>query len=154
MESGSEIGAKGPVVLWVSRHGLLPVQEQELKDILGDFTLIQIAGKVPSAEWVIQKAKQVNASIVIPVLPFTIITKIFELGKKKNIETWWAEMEEVKVLYREPMPKVDYDPFNETVVIAAGEHEQRSYKIMRFKQFQRIKGIKVEMEPVKKRVRA
>ena len=72
---------------------------------------------------------------------------LVELAKKNNIIVLFAEMEQVKTLLHPPTPYEDYDPDREAVV-AAYDHT-RTYKIMRFKKFWKIKAVKLELEEVK-----
>lgn len=130
-------------VLWVSRHKPLEAQIRTLEDKLGTIMVYQFIGKVPSAEYVVEVAKRLNAKYIIPVLPLSIIAKLVELAKKHGITVLWAEMEQVKTLQHEPKPNTDYDPECETVVGTEG-----LFKIMRFKRFHKIKAIRLELEPL------
>ena len=116
----------------------------------------RITGTVPNAEYVADyisdliktlniKPKRV---VVIPVLPLSMIARLVDIARKHGWEVWWAEMEQVKILDYEPETMKDYDPRYETVVVARGAHEKTTYKIMRFKQFHRVKAIKLELEPL------
>jgi len=134
-------------ILWVSRHNPLPAQIKALEEKLGAVKIYQFGGTVPNAEFVADLAKQLGAKIVIPVLPLSIIARLTELARSNNFTLLWAEMEQVKVLSYEPKAGVDYNPEVETVVVAAGAHEAKSYKVMRFKRFNIIKAVRLEMEP-------
>lgn len=112
-----------------------------------------VAERIPNADYIVDNFVKPNIGkyariVVIPVLPLSMIARLVELSRFNSFEVWWAEMEQVKVLSSEPVPNRDYNPYNETVVVAAGAHEQKSYKIMRFKKFHRIKRIVMEMEEV------
>jgi len=138
---------KKNVVLWVSRHSPLPLQIETLEQKLGAIKVYQVSGTVPSAEYVVEVAKQLSARYIIPVLPLSFIARLVEFSKANGFTVLWAEMEQVKVLPYEPRPNVDYNTENETVVVAAGAHEERTFKIMRFKRFNVIKAVRLEMEP-------
>jgi len=125
----------------------LPTQIKALEEKLGAVRIYQFGGTVPNAEFVVELVKQLGAKIVIPVLPLSIIARLSELTRSNGFILLWAEMEQVKVLSYEPKPNDDYNPENETVVVAAGAHEQRSFKIMRFKQFHRIISVTMVTEP-------
>jgi len=135
------------VILWVSRHSPLSAQIKALEERLGAIKIYQFGGTVPNAEFVADLAKQLGAKIVIPVLPLSIIARLTELARTAGFTLLWAEMEQVKVMNAEPRVGVDYNPEIETVVVAAGAHEKKSFKIMRFKRFNVIKAVKLEMEP-------
>jgi len=145
-ETSSPIQNK-TTVLWVSRHSPLPAQIKALEEKLGVVKIYQFGGTVPNAEFVADLAKQLGAKIVVPVLPLSIIARLSELSRVSGFTLLWAEMEQVKVLSYEPKAGADYNPENETVVVAAGAHEQRSFKIMRFKQFHRIISVTMVTEP-------
>jgi len=147
-EEKADSGEKKKVVLWVSRHEPLPSQLIWLGEKLGDYNLIKVTETVPNAEYVVNMAKEKGATVIVPVLPLSIIARLVELCRPLGIEVWWAEMKQVKVMDREPIANVDYNPYNETVVVAAGAHETKSWKIMQFSSFKRIKAIKLELEEI------
>ena len=74
-------------VLWVSRHDPLPVQIQRLKEKLGEFSLIKVSGKIPSAQWlwnnvISGKVKAGFRVYVVPVLPLSFIAELCNLSKQ------------------------------------------------------------------------
>jgi len=132
----------------------LKAQLDFLRNKLGEYELKVVAGKIPNAEYVVENYIKPNISkynkiVVIPVLPLSMIARLVELARFIKFEVWWAEMEQIKILDKQPVPNKDYNPYSETVVVAAGAHEKTSFKIMRFKKFYRIKRIVMEMEEVK-----
>jgi len=133
-------------VLWVSRHLPLKRQIEALEAKLGPIVIYQIQ-YAPNVNHIAEVAQKLGAKIVIPVIPLSMIAALTELAPRYGLTVLWAEMEHVKTLTSEPIPGLDYDPAVETVVVAAGAHEQRSYRIMRFKAFHRIKAIRLELEP-------
>lgn len=142
------------LVVWVSRHEPLNVQLRFLENKLGVYVLEKITETIPSAEFVVEKIKELRQKhsadrvIVVPVLPLSMIARLTELSKQHNFEVWWAEMQQTKVLNQEPKPNIDYDVDSETVVVAAGAHEAKTFKIMRFVTFHRVKAVKLELEPI------
>ncbi len=134
-------------ILWVSRHSPLKAQIEALERKLGAIVVYQLSGYISDADEVMDVAMRLGAHFIIPVLPLSFIARLVELARRVGKTVLWAEMEQVKLMDNEPKPGVDYDPNVETVVIAAGAHEQRSYKIMRFKRFHVIKAVKLELEP-------
>jgi len=133
------------IILWVSRHSPLKMQIRALEYKLGCISIYQVS-QVPNAEYVIDVATRIGAKIIIPVLPLSFIARLSELAPKYGLIILWSEMQQIKTLEREPIPNVDYDPSIETVVVAAGAHETKSYRIMRFVKFHKIKAVKLELE--------
>jgi len=133
------------IVLWVSRHSPLKMQINALEHKLRSIEIYQVS-QVPNAEYVVEIAQRIGAKVIIPVLPLSMIARLSELAPKYGLIILWSEMQQIKTLEREPIPNVDYDPSIETVVVASGAHEQRTYRIMRFVKFHRIKAIKLELE--------
>jgi len=144
-ETPSSTGTK-TIVLWVSRHLPLKKQIEALEAKLGPIVIYQVQ-YAPNAQYIADVAQKLGAKIVIPVIPLSMIAALTELQNKYGFVVLWAEMEAVKTLTTEPIPGLDYDPAVETVVVAAGAHETKTYRIMRFKQFHRIKAVKLELEP-------
>ena len=127
------------VVLWVSRHPPLPIQIQRFEERLGGIEIWQLSGRVPDAEFVAEKAKEVNARYIVPVLPLSMIARLVELAKREGFIVLWAEMEQVSQGTGTP-PEIDRT--REVIVEAHG-----TWKVMRFKQFHVIKAVKLELEP-------
>jgi len=131
-------------VLWVSRHKMLGRQLNHIISKFPEVDFLEFRGKVESAESLVEDlVLPEKVDIVIPVLPLSIIARLVELGNKHGFEVWWAEMEQVAVLDHEPR-EGEYDKYCETYIKGA----EGTYKIMRFKQFHRIKKISLELEPV------
>ena len=137
------------VVLWASRHNPLKVQVQELKRKLGEDTVI-VKGRsfYRDAGEVIDHAKQVGATYIVAVLPLSMIARVTEIAKQHNITILYAEMECTKKLYNYPNPNIDYNPTEETVIVVDTSKVGRIYKVFRFKQFHKIKAVKLELEPL------
>ena len=133
-------------ILWVSRHNPLPIQLETLAKLFKHFTLKFFNDKVPSAEWLVENVVlSSKIDIVIPVLPLSIIARLVELSKKHNFQVWWAEMECVGL---RDTPILD-DPKREVVLPTIDRNGKPMYRVMRFKRFNKIKAIKLEMEPIK-----
>ena len=134
---------EGPnLVIWASRHPPVERQLAELRRIYGGVRVVQLAGVIPSAEWLDARARELGARAVVPVLPLSFIARLAELAR--GYDLLWAEMEAVKVLTEEPRPGADYDPSTEVYI----KGYEGSYRIMRFKGFKRIKAVKLELEEV------
>lgn len=129
-------------VLWVSRHPPIYVQRVELENKLGCINLFQLSGTVPNAEFVMEKAREINAEVIVPVLPLSFVARLSELCRKEGVTLLWAEMEQRDILNHEPVPGEDYD-VNTEVWIRGYEG---TFKIMRFAGFRKIKAVKLELE--------
>ena len=126
-------------VLWVSRHPPLPAQLEELERKLGGVVVYQLSGTIPNAEYVVEKARELNAKYIVPVLPLSMIARLTELSKRHGFTVLWAEMQQVSQGTGTP-PEID--KAREVIVEAHG-----TWKVMRFKQFHKIKAVKLELEP-------
>lgn len=138
---------KVKTVLWVSRHEILPAQALLLSEKLGDFKIVMFRDKVPSAEWLLKNVilpREVD--IVIPVLPLSIIAKLFDLSKRYGFEIWWAQMELLHNDYSKDCPEFDHK--RDTMVLGVDLGGKRIWRHYRFKGFYRVKGIKIELEEV------
>ncbi|RLE42691.1 hypothetical protein DRJ19_03665 [Candidatus Woesearchaeota archaeon] len=134
--------SKYTTILWVSRHPPLPAQIKVLKEKLGDIKLVQVIGTIPGAEYVIDLAKDLNAKVIVPVLPLSFIAHLSEMARREGLTVLWAEMEQTKMVNYEPKPSVDYNPENETWV-----RGYNNYRVLRFKKFHVVKAVKLEFEP-------
>ena len=129
-------------VLWVSRHPPIYAQLIGLEANLGCINVFQLAGTIPSAEFVLEKAKEINAEVIVPVLPLSFIARLSELCRRENITLLWAEMEQRDILPHEPVPGEDYNPDCEVWI----RGYEGTFKIMRFVGFRKIKAVKLELE--------
>ena len=130
-------------VLWVSRHPPIEAQIKALEEKLGAVKVIQLSGFIPNAEFVVEKAKEVGAKYIVPVLPLSFIARLVELSRRNGFTVLWAEMQQVSIIDHEPVEGKDYDPATEVWI----KGYENTYKIMRFKQYHIIKAIRLELEP-------
>lgn len=144
LSRGGNSPSKVPKVLWISRHEPLAEQLHALCTKLGNFRLIKVPHGIPNAEWVIQNFPDVD--YIIPVLPLSMVARLVELAKERGITVLWAEMEQVKVLDREPVPFEDYNPQKDAVLAAREPDGRRTWKVMRFRAFHVIRGVRIELE--------
>lgn len=135
-------------VLWVSRHKLLQSQVEFLKDKLGDDVIIEMySDPVVSADgldWYVSKG---GYEYVAVVLPLSIIARLVELARGKYT-VLYPEMESIGLLKTLPVPGRDYDIERDVVIPSWDVDGSRTYRIMRFKSFKRIKAIKLELEDI------
>jgi len=138
---------KVKTVLWIYKHEILPAQALLLSEKLGDFKIVMFRDKVPSAEWLLKNVilpREVDI-IVIPVLPLSIIARLFDLSKRYGFEIWWAQMELIHIDYSENCPEFDHK--RDIMVPGVNLGGKRIWRHYRFKGFYRVKGIKgIKME--------
>jgi len=133
-----------PVVLWVSKHTPVRIQEDVLKQKLGKDTVIVVESReFANAEEVMNLAREYKADFIVPVLPMSFIMRLVELAEREGITVLYSEMELIRTEYSQP---IAVDPYSEVVVPARDERGRRCYKVFRFKCFKRIKEIKLVLE--------
>jgi hypothetical protein len=139
-------GSEKAVVLWVSRHPPLPAQIRELEGKLGGVVIYQLSGVVPNAEAVIEHAKKVNASIIIPVLPLSMIARLSELAKSSNFTILLARMESVATTksVEEARKIVAEKPDCRTLATYA----DGTVRVLEFKRFERLIKVELVTEPL------
>jgi len=132
-----------PVVLWVGECKPLEAELAELKEILGDFTLVK--RKIHSTRKIVNTAIKLEAKVVIPFLPIKSVAELFRLCKRWGIEVWQSRMEKIRSIRRRPMvifPWEDYNPSTDRVVPETGIlrriFRRESYAIYRFNGFDRV----------------
>ena len=70
---------KQKYILWVARHAPLAAQIKELKQYFPKYKVLNPQkDKWRKAEEIIDKAKEINADILVVILPTTIIQKLLE----------------------------------------------------------------------------
>ena len=72
------------VVLWASRHPPLKAQIAELEKRFGAIAIYQMSGVIPNAESVADVASKVNASVIVPILPLSMLVRLTELRRQSN----------------------------------------------------------------------
>ena len=132
------------VVLWVSRHPPLLAQLIQLEQKLGGIKVIQLSGIIPSAEFVIQKAKEYGARVIVPVLPLSFIARLCELAQKEGITLLYAQMECIAVLkdMQDAQRKVQEAPERRNIAT----YSDGTVRVFEFKGFKRIKRVVLELE--------
>lgn len=135
-----------PVVLWVSRHNVLPAQLDQLMQKLGsNIVVVQYLKPVPNAEFVIKLAEALGAKYIVPVLPLSFIARLVEQGKVKGITILFARMEVVAQVnsMEEARRLVDENPLARTI----STYADGTIKVHEFKGFEVIKEVKLVTEP-------
>lgn len=132
-------------ILWVSRHPPLISQIKWLKDKLKKVEIIRYENIVGTAEEVIDYADKINADIIIPVLPLTIVARLVELAKSKEMQVWWANMVLLHNDEDENCPEYNKE---EDTMIYTREKNHEFYRHYRFVDFRRIREVKLVLERI------
>jgi len=136
----------GVIVLWVSRHVPVPIQFRVLEEKLGPITIYQLSGIVPSAEYVMEKAREVGAKYIVPVLPLSIIARLAELAPREGITVLISKMDNIAVVrsWEEAERIVNEKPEARTIATYA----DGLIRVFEFKQFEKLKEVKLVTEPL------
>jgi hypothetical protein len=114
-------------IYWVSRHAPLLSQINELKNIFKeDVELIIDPQPFSSAKEIAERYKRSGCSDLVVVAPLSVLMRLVE---EEGLHPLWAEMAEVA-------------DEKEAEVTVKGKH-------YRFAGFKRVKGVKLELEPIK-----
>ena len=133
------------IVLWVSRHPPLPAQVAELERKLGGVVIYQMSGVIPNAEIVAEVAKKLNASVIVPVLPLSMIARLAELSKQNKFTVVIAKMSNIATT-RDPSEAqrlVQEAPEKRTVATYA----DGAVRVFEFERFEKLVEVKLITEP-------
>ena len=131
-------------VLWVSRHKPLQSQIKTLEKKLGAIEVWQLVGIIPSAEFVAEKAIELGAKIVVPVLPLSFIARLVELARKHGFTVLFAKMREIHRGSREEAEKlVKEKPEWRTAV----EYSGGVWRVWEFEKFEKVVKVEIVTEP-------
>ena len=134
-------------VLWVSRHDLLPAEEEFLKARLGNIEIIQYTDKVPSAEWLYENViKKLQIRYVLPVLPLSMVARLVELGKREGFTVLWSVMELLHNDYSEDCP--EYEPAMDAMVPGRDAEGRKMWRHYRFKEIKKIEALELRLSPL------
>ena len=138
-------------VVWVSRHSPLPAQIARLHQLLGDYEMKWIRGKISTAEELVSQlkklAKKYERVIVIPVLPLSIIMRIHELSREDpRFELWFAKMNCILTTQdrNEAKRVLDENKYSRTCV----EYADGTLRVFEFEDFYKIKEVRLVLERV------
>jgi hypothetical protein len=137
---------KATVVLWVSRHMPLPAQIVELERKLGSVIVYQMKGTVPSAETVVEIARSLNASVVVAVLPLSMIARLAELSRQNGFTVLIAKMNSVATTknMEEAVRLVQEAPERRTLATYA----DGTMRVFEFERFEKLVEVKLVTEPL------
>jgi len=114
-------------VLWISRHPPLPREVEALERAFGKVQILQYAGFVKDADHVVRLIHQYKADEVVTILPLSIVMRLCE----KGVRPLWPECVQMK-------DGEDYD--------FVDEGSGRKYRFVRFI---RVRGVRIDGEPIR-----
>jgi hypothetical protein len=134
------------VVLWVSRHPPLQAQIAELEQKFTNVVIYQMSGVIPSAEVVVEVAKKINASVIVPVLPLSMIARLAELSKQNKFTVLIAKMNNIATTKdpSEAQRLVQEAPDRRTVA----SYADGTVRVFEFEHFEKLVEVKLVTEPL------
>jgi len=134
------------VVLWVSRHPPLRAQVDELERRLGPIVVYQLSGVIPSAEYVVERARELSAKYVVPVLPLSFVAVLVEQAKRAQFVVLFAKMKLLAVLRtaEEAKKLVAEAPEGRVYERSA----DGSYRVFEFERFEKLVEVRLVTEPL------
>ncbi|RLE62484.1 MAG: hypothetical protein DRJ47_10585, partial [Thermoprotei archaeon] len=122
----------------------LPSQIKALEGKLGAIVIYQLSGVVPNAEFVVEKAKELGAKYIVPVLPLSFIARLVEAGRKNGFVILFARMEAIA--------QTDPDTAKRLVNEAPDRRTMTTYadgtvKVHEFKGFEKVVKVQIITEP-------
>lgn len=132
------------IVLWVSRHQPLPAQLAALREKLGEVEIVKIE-HAPNAEFVIERAKQLGAKVIVPVLPLSFIARLVEEARREGFTVLYARMEPIALVktMEEAAKLVAAKPGWRSITTYA----DGTVRVFEFKAFEKIVEVKLVTEP-------
>ena len=122
----------------------MPAQVRALEEKLSAIEIWQLAGVIPSAEFVIERAIELGAKYIIPVLPLSFIARLVELSRKHGFTVLFARMREIHRGSREEAEKLVKEvPEKRTAV----EYSGGMWRVWEFEKFEKVVKIEVVTEP-------
>jgi hypothetical protein len=133
-------------ILWVSRHPPLPAQIRALEEKFSSVTIYQMSGVIPNAETVAEAAKKLNASVIVPVLPLSMIARLAELSKQNKFVVVIAKMNNIATTksIEEAQRLVQEAPDRRTIATYA----DGVVRVFEFERFERLVEVKLVTEPL------
>lgn len=127
-------------VLWISRHKMLPIQLELLKKKLGAFRLYRLNPKRVSIERILMMIKERDISVVIPIMPLSIVSQLVQASKRMNFIVL-----KNKVIEEDWNGK--FDPKCMFVVRGYDKNGRKVFIKKRFIGFEVVKDIKYVLRP-------
>jgi len=134
------------VVLWASRHPPLKAQVAELERRFGAVAIYQMSGVIPNAESVADVASKVNASVIVPILPLSMLARLTELRRQSNFVILFAKMNCIATTkdVAEAQKIIDEAPTKRSLAT----HADGLVRVYEFERFEKLVEIKLITEPL------
>lgn len=135
------------VVLWASRHPPLKAQIAELERRFGAVAVYQMSGVIPNAESVADVASKINASIIVPILPLSMLARLTELRRQSNnFVILFAKMNCIATVrdVAEAQKIIDEAPSKRSLAT----HADGLVRVYEFERFEKLVEIKLITEPL------
>jgi len=133
-------------VSWVSWHSPLPAQIKALEEKLGSIEIYQMRGIIPIAELVVKIAKRLNASVIVPVLPLSMIARLAELAKQDGFTVLLAKMNAIVTTktVKKARKVVQEKPESRTMATCA----DGTVRVFEFERFEKLIEVRLVTEPL------
>jgi len=135
------------VILWASRHPPLKAQIAELERRFNALTIYQMSGVIPNAESVADVASKVNASVIVPILPLSMLARLTELRRQSNnFVILFAKMNCIATTkdITEAQKIIDEAPSRRSLAT----HADGLVRVYEFERFEKLVEIKLITEPL------
>ncbi len=148
------------VVLWVSDLNPIGAEFAELKEILGDFTLVKRKAHDPSEIVNVARELKANVIILLPSPPSEEfhVAELFKMCQQLGIEVWRSKMEKIgEAKSLSAVTPKDYDPYMDRIMLEVQREikifgrifRRESYAIYRFLGFYRIAEVECKRRDFK-----
>ncbi|MEM4455502.1 MAG: hypothetical protein QXT28_12365 [Thermofilaceae archaeon] len=108
--------------------------------------IVHYSARVPDTEFVVELAKKVGARVVVPVLPLSIVAGLVDAASKDpGLTVLYAQMREVCKGGQEQCERIAAEKPDRCVVV---EYAHGVCRVFEFVQFERVKAVKLETEPL------
>jgi hypothetical protein len=136
-------------VLWVSRHEPVPIQLEVLRRKLGSVRVVRIQRAVPNAEYVIERAKEIGARYIVPVLPLSMIAHLAEQAPKEGITVLFSRMKVVAEARRDDHAALQklFELYREKPEARTIVEYSDRLRLFEFERFEVLKRVEVVTEP-------
>jgi hypothetical protein len=141
----SDKSGEKTVVLWVSRHPPLDAQIKMLEEKLENIVVYQLVGVIPNAEFVIEKARELKAKYIVPVLPLSMIARLAELSRNGEFVILMARMTNILTTrnIEEAKKMLEENPDRRTISTYADGY----IRVFEFERYEKLIKIELITEP-------
>jgi hypothetical protein len=105
-----------------------------------------MSGVIPNAEAVAEAAKKLNANIIIPVLPLSMIARLAELSKQNKFTVLIAKMNNIATTRDPAEAQRLVQEKQESRTIAT--YADGTIRVFEFERFEKLVEVKLITEPL------